>query len=196
MKIGLIRYSGGNVRSLRSAIESLGAQVLYSDNPQELSACDGLIFPGVGFAGEAVRDLQAAGLWAWLPTWDRPFLGICLGMQLLGGYCAEGEVPGLGIFAYEVLPFAKSPRRIHIGWNIVAWRANHPLARGLPERFYAYFVHGYRASVGAETLAESVYGEPFSAVVGKDNFFGVQFHPEKSSKHGLILLKNFLDLCR
>lgn len=98
MKVGLIAYRGGNVRSIRSALETLGAQVVYSDRAEELAECAGLIFPGVGAAKPAAEDLQQRGLWGWLPTWQRPFLGICLGMQLLGSYCEEGDTPGLGLF--------------------------------------------------------------------------------------------------
>lgn len=196
MKVGLIAYRGGNVRSIRSALETLGAQVVYSDKAEELAECAGLIFPGVGAAKPATEDLQQRGLWGWLPTWQRPFLGICLGMQLLGGYCEEGDTPGLGIFPYRVAAFRQAPRRIHMGWNLVQLLHPDPLWAGLPETAYFYFVHGYRAPAGPYTFAQSTYGEPFSAAVRHANFWGVQFHPEKSSQLGLKLLQNFLSLCK
>lgn len=196
MKIGLIAYRGGNVRSIRSALEALGAEVVYSDNPEVLVECAGLVFPGVGAARPAVQDLQARKLWDWLPNWDRPFLGICLGMQLLGSYLEEGGVAGLGVFPYSVQKFQKAPRLPHIGWNQVRPSKEDPLWAGMPEVFYAYFVHSYRAPVGDYTIATSEYGEPFSAAVRRALFWGVQFHPEKSSTHGMRLLQNFLGLCR
>lgn len=195
MKIGLIAYRGGNVRSLRSALETLGAQVVYSAQAEELASCQGLVFPGVGAALPAVEDLQARGLWDWLPSWEKPFLGICLGMQLMGRYLEEGDVAGLGIFPFEVRAFRQAPRALHIGWNLVSPCQADPLWEGLEPPFYAYFVHGYRASGGPYSLAETTYGETFSAAVRKDLFWGVQFHPEKSGRVGLTLLSNFLQVC-
>ncbi|GIV24437.1 MAG: imidazole glycerol phosphate synthase subunit HisH [Bacteroidia bacterium] len=195
MKIGLIAYRGGNVRSIRSALEALGAEVVYSADPFALSVCSGLVFPGVGAALPAVEDLQARGLWDWLPRWEKPFLGICLGMQLMGRYLEEGNVPGLGIFPFEVIAFQQAPRTLHIGWNLVSPSQPDPLWEGLKPPFYAYFVHGYRASVGPYSLAETTYGETFSAAVRKALFWGVQFHPEKSGRVGLMILANFLRLC-
>lgn len=196
MKIGLIAYRGGNVRSLRSALEALGVEVMYSADPRVLAACEGVIFPGVGAALPAVQDLQAKGLWDWIPTYSRPFLGICLGMQLLGESSAEGPAPGLQVFPYEVKPFQQSPRTIHMGWNLVHPLRADPLWAGIETPFYAYFVHGYRAEVGPYTLAQTEYGEKFSAAVQKENFWGVQFHPEKSGAVGLRILANFLQQCR
>lgn len=195
MKIGLIAYRGGNVRSIRSALEELGVQVLYSDQPAMLAGCEGIVFPGVGAALPAVEDLRTRGLWDWLPTWKKPFLGICLGMQLLGTESEEGPAPGLRIFPYRVEAFREAPRLPHIGWNIVHLLSPDPLWAGLPERFYAYFVHSYRAPIGDYAIAQSIYGEPFSAAVRRDNFWGVQFHPEKSSTYGLQVLRNFIRIC-
>lgn len=196
MKVGLIAYRGGNVRSIRSALEALGAEVIYSDQPKVLNECACLVFPGVGAALPAVQDLEARGLWDWLPSWERPFLGICLGMQLLGKYLEEGGVSGLGVFPYDVQAFQKAPRLPHIGWNQVRIVQHDPLWAGMPGEFYAYFVHSYRAPMGDYTIAASEYGEPFSAAVRRGLFWGVQFHPEKSSTHGIKLLQNFLTLCK
>lgn len=195
MKVGLIAYRGGNVRSIRSALEELGAEVVYSDQIKELEKCAGIIFPGVGAAPPAVQDLKNRGLWEWLPTVQRPFLGICLGMQLLGMSSEEGPAPGLGIFPYEVKAFQSASRLPHIGWNLVHLTQPDPLWEGLPSTFHAYFVHSYRAEVGSYTLAQTEYGEVFSAAVRKDFFWGVQFHPEKSGRHGMRILQNFLRVC-
>lgn len=195
MKIGLVAYRGGNVRSIRSALEALGATVVYSEQWRELSACAGLVFPGVGAAPPAVADLKDRTLWEKFPHWERPFLGICLGMQLMGQYSEEGNAPGLGIFPYPVQRFRQAPRLPHIGWNLVRPVQSDPLWEGLPETFYAYFVHSYRMAVGAFTIAESEYGEVFSAAVRKGLYWGLQFHPEKSGAAGMQILTNFIRLC-
>ncbi len=195
MKIGLIAYRGGNVRSIRSALESLGVEVVYSRDPQELSSCAGLIFPGVGAAASAMEDLQASGLDKWIPTWARPFLGICLGMQLLCAYSEEGGVPGLGVFPLRVERFQKAPRIPHMGWNTVEVSEGEELFSGIPSQSYFYFVHSYRAPLSEYTIGRAEYGEVFSAALRRDNFWGVQFHPEKSGKTGLQILSNFAQIC-
>lgn len=195
MKIGLVAYRGGNVRSIRSALETLGAVVVYSDRWSELSACAGLVFPGVGAAPPAVEDLKNRGLWEMLPHWERPFLGICLGMQLLGQHSEEGDVSGMGVFPEPVQRFRQAPRLPHIGWNLVRPVQPDPLWEGLPETFYAYFVHSYRMPAGGFTIAQSEYGEVFAAAVCRGLYRGVQFHPEKSGATGMQILANFLKLC-
>ncbi|MCX7651850.1 MAG: imidazole glycerol phosphate synthase subunit HisH [Bacteroidia bacterium] len=196
MKVGVIAYTGGNVRSIRSALEELGAEVVYSDQLRMLRECAGLVFPGVGAALPAVHDLRSRGIWDWLPQWDRPFLGICLGMQLLGRETEEGPAPGLGIFPLHIQLFRAAVRLPHIGWNLVRWTQKDPLQEGLPESFYAYFVHSYRAEIGEYTIGMSEYGEAFSSVVRNGLFWGTQFHPEKSGNEGMQLLRNFLKLCK
>jgi imidazole glycerol phosphate synthase, glutamine amidotransferase subunit len=195
MKIGLIAYRGGNVRSIRSALESLGVEVIYSRDIRDLGECAGLVFPGVGAAAPAMEDLRCSGLADWIPAWERPFLGICLGMQLLCEHSEEGEVSGLGVFPVRVERFQKAPRIPHIGWNTVELLAEDPLFLGIPQRSYFYFVHSYRASLSPYTIGRTTYGEPFSAAMRRDNFWGVQFHPEKSSSIGLQILANFVRLC-
>lgn len=196
MRIGLIAYRGGNIRSIRSALESLGVEVVYSRNPAELDSCAGVVFPGVGAAAPAMQDLQAAGLHTWIPTYASPFLGICLGMQLLCAHSEEGDVSGLGVFPLPVERFQKAPRIPHIGWNSVTFSADDPLFQGIPSESYVYFVHSYRAPVSSDTIAQAVYGEPFSAALRRDNFWGVQFHPEKSNSVGEQILANFVQICR
>lgn len=195
MKIGLIAYRGGNVRSIRSALESLGVEIVYSRDFDELSSCAGLVFPGVGAAAPAMEDLRAAGLDKWIPAWNRPFLGICLGMQLLCAYSEEGEVPGLGIFPLRVERFQKAPRIPHIGWNTVEFSGEEALFAGIPSHSYFYFVHSYRVPLSDYTIGRAEYGERFSAALRRDNFWGVQFHPEKSSSVGMQILSNFVRLC-
>ena len=195
MKIGLIAYRGGNVRSIRSALESLGVEVVYSRDPRELASCAGLIFPGVGAAASAMEDLQASGLDKWMPTWERPFLGICLGMQLLCAYSEEGGVPGLGVFPLRVERFQKAPRIPHMGWNTVEVSEGEVLFSGIPSHSYFYFVHSYRAPLSKYTIGRTEYGEVFSAALRRDNFWGVQFHPEKSGRVGLQILSNFVRIC-
>ncbi len=196
MRIGLIAYRGGNIRSIRSALESLGVEVVYSRDPAELSNCAGVVFPGVGAAAPAMEDLQATGLHTWIPTYTRPFLGICLGMQLLCARSEEGNVPGLGVFPLPVERFQKAPRIPHIGWNNITVLAEDPLFEGIPKESYFYFVHSYRAPVSSDTIAQAMYGESFSAALRRDNFWGVQFHPEKSGVVGQQILANFVRLCR
>ncbi len=196
MKIGLVAYRAGNVRSIQSALESLGVEVVYSDQERDLRQVAGLIFPGVGAAPTAMADLKIRGLSDWLLSWERPFLGICLGMQLLCDFTEEGEVPLLGLFPYAVRRFEAVPRSVHMGWNFVQPLAIDPLWQGLENGGYFYFVHSYRVMLVPETIAQATYGEPFSAALRKQNFWGVQFHPEKSGQAGLKLLENFLRLCR
>ncbi len=195
MKIGLIAYRGGNLRSIRSALDSVGVEVLYSQDPSELATCTGLVFPGVGAAAPAMQDLKDSGLDRWIPTWDRPFLGICLGMQLLCEYSEEGQVCGLGVFPLRVERFQKAPRIPHMGWNTVEFLGADPLFTGVPIHSYFYFVHSYRASLSPYTIGQTEYGELFSAALRRDNFWGVQFHPEKSGSVGLKILTNFVHLC-
>lgn len=196
MKIGLVAYRAGNVRSIQSALETFGVKVLYSDQEQVLRQAAGLVFPGVAAAPTAMADLRERGLADWLLSWDRPFLGICLGMQLLCRFTEEGEVPLLGLFPYTVKRFTAVPRQVHMGWNFVQPMTPDPLWHRLEKGEFFYFVHSYRVMLGPETIAQATYGEPFSAALRKKNFWGVQFHPEKSGKAGMRLLENFLRLCR
>lgn len=196
MRIGLVAYRAGNVRSIQSALETLGATVLYSDREDVLRQAAGLVFPGVGAAPTAMADLRQRGLSEWLLSWDRPFLGICLGMQLLCHFTEEGGVSLLELFPYAVKRFTSVPRQVHMGWNFVQPLTPDPLWDGLENGNFFYFIHSYRVMLGPETIAQATYGEPFSAALRKENFWGVQFHPEKSGRAGLRLLENFLRLCK
>ncbi len=192
----IIDSGGANLASLQFAFERLGARTHISANAGQIAAADRLVLPGVGSASEAMRRLHATGLAPLLPTLTQPLLGICLGMQLLFERSAEGETECLGVLPGAVRRLEASPARPvpHMGWNRLAAVAPDTLLRGIDPETYFYFVHSYAAPLGAFTLAPVEYGEPLSAVVRRDNFCGVQFHPERSADGGARLLANFLGL--
>ena len=192
----IIDSGGANLASLQFAFERLGARTHISANAGQIAAADRLVLPGVGSASEAMRRLHATGLAPLLPTLTQPLLGICLGMQLLFERSAEGETECLGVLPGAVRRLEASPARPvpHMGWNRLAAVAPDTLLRGIDPETYFYFVHSYAAPLGAFTLAPVEYGEPLSAVVRRDNFCGVQFHPERSAEGGARVLANFLEL--
>ncbi|NML64274.1 imidazole glycerol phosphate synthase subunit HisH [Hymenobacter sp. RP-2-7] len=222
MEIAVIDYQGGNVQSLLFALERLGiSSATLTADPARIRAADRVLFPGEGEASSAMRSLRAAGLDQLLPTLTQPFLGICLGMQLLGRHSAEGPAGGtelLGILPFDVQRFVPqdvTQKVPHMGWNNLhdvrtplfaglgspahlssPLAANQGLtpALGLPATDYVYFVHSYYAPVGEYTIAQASYpaGVPFSAGVRHRNFYGVQFHVEKSGPVGEHILRNFL----
>jgi glutamine amidotransferase len=192
----IVDSGGANIASLRHALARLGVEARLSAEPADIRSAERVILPGVGAAGDAMRRLREAGLDTVIPSLRQPVLGICLGMQLLFERSEEGNVACLGI-----LP--GSARRIpgegdlavpHMGWNQLDSPANHPLLEGVPAGSYLYFVHSYAVPPGECTMATCQYGRPFSAVVGRENFFGMQFHPERSAEAGARLLGNFLGL--
>ena len=200
MEVVVIDYKGGNVQSLLFALERLGVAATLTADAAHIRRADRVLFPGEGEAASAMRELRAQGLDTLLPTLRQPFLGICLGMQLLGRHSEEQDTPLLGILPFDVTRFeaATTPKVPHMGWNTLhAPAAASPLLHGLPAEAYVYFVHSYRAPVGAYTLAEARYPEaaPFSAAVQAGNFYGVQFHTEKSGPVGEQILANFLHRC-
>ncbi len=192
----IIDSGGANLASLQFAFERLGARTHISANAGQIAAADRLVLPGVGSASEAMRRLHATGLAPLLPTLTQPLLGICLGMQLLFERSAEGETECLGVLPGAVRRLEASPARPvpHMGWNRLAAVAPDTLLRGIDPETYFYFVHSYAAPLGAFTLAPVEYGEWLSAVVRRDNFCGVQFHPERSAEGGARVLANFLEL--
>ncbi|WP_375416021.1 imidazole glycerol phosphate synthase subunit HisH [uncultured Hymenobacter sp.] len=198
MEVVVIDYKGGNVQSLLFALERLGVRATLTADAEHIRRADRVLFPGEGEASSAMQELRAQGLDKLLPTLTQPFLGICLGMQLLGRYSEENDTPLLGILSFDVtrFPAASTPKVPHMGWNTLHARRS-PLLAGLPEEAYVYFVHSYRAPVGPYTLAEARYPEqaPFSAAVQAGNFYGVQFHTEKSGQLGEQILANFLLRC-
>ena len=193
MKIVIINYGAGNIQSIKFAIKRLGFEAVLSDDPEEIRSADKVIFPGVGEASSAMRKLHASGLERLVPELKQPVLGICLGMQLMCNSTAEGNTKGLGIFDVDVIQFQKDIKVPQIGWNQIS-HLKTGLFGGIDEGEHIYLVHSFYAPPCDETIAESDYGVRYSAALGKDNFFGTQFHPEKSSDVGERILKNFLDM--
>lgn len=192
MKTGIIRYSAGNIYSVAMALERVGASYLVSDDPGVLHTCDRLIFPGVGEAASALKDLESKGLTEFIKCYERPFLGICLGMQLLCRNTEENNAGGLEIFSPKVRKFPGNLKTPHMGWNTLH-NMNSVLFQKIPERSDVYFVHSYYAELSGETSSRCFYGKDFSASLEKNNFFGVQFHPEKSGETGSKIIQNFLE---
>ena len=185
---------GANVASLRFAFERLGALTRVTADGATIASAERVVLPGVGAAAHAMERLRTLGLTNVLRTLTQPVLGICLGMQLLFRHSAEGATRCLNIVPGVVNGLAGAPGRPvpHMGWNQVRTVRPDPLLAGIADREYAYFVHSYAAEVSESTLASAEYGSPFSAVVRCRNFYGVQFHPERSGKAGARLLENFL----
>ncbi|MBD3638211.1 MAG: imidazole glycerol phosphate synthase subunit HisH [Crocinitomicaceae bacterium] len=194
MKIAIIDYGAGNTRSVQFALDRLNCPSILTNDKDLLLSADGIVFPGVGHAENAMKSLQEKDLVDFIPTLKQPVLGICLGMQLMCKSTEEGNISGLGIFDANVQKFNSGVRVPQIGWN-KGVRSEGRLFRGVPDNSYFYFVHSYYAPVNQSTSLITEYGIPFSAAMEKDNFFGCQFHPEKSSATGEIVLKNFIELC-
>lgn len=191
--IAIIDYGAGNIRSVQNALNRLGKASILTKNPNELRDADSVIFPGVGEASFAMRKLREQGLDTVIPTLTQPVLGICLGMQLLCNSSDEGSTKTLGIFNTDVKLFEPVLNVPHTGWNACEIN-NSPLFKGINSDDDFYFVHSYYAQTCSETIATCDYIQPFSAALQKDNFFGVQFHPEKSATVGAKLIQNFLEL--
>jgi len=193
MKVVIIKYNAGNILSVRFALKRLGIDAELTDNKDKILNADKVIFPGVGEASSAIAYLKNIGLDVLMPTLSKPFLGICLGLQLLCEYSEENDTPCLGIFNEEVHKFPPLDKVPHIGWNRIKFN-QHILFKGMESSIYVYFVHSYYATIGIHTIAETDYIVPFSSALQKDNFFAVQFHPEKSGEVGEQILRNFLAL--
>lgn len=193
MKLAIIDYGAGNIRSIQFAFQRLGVEAVLSANPTEIKAADKIIFPGVGAAGSAMDKLRNSGLAPLIPELQQPVLGICLGMQLMCKGSEEGNTTGLGIFDVEVSRFPNTEKVPQIGWNKIE-QLQGPLFSGIPEASYIYMVHSYYAPLSENTIASTDYGLQYSAALHSRNFYGVQFHPEKSSTAGEQILKNFLSI--
>ena len=204
MKIAIVDYNMGNLRSVQNAFEKIGADAVIEKDAARLKNYDKLILPGVGAFGDAVEHLQRSGLDEAIQEFAKSgkyILGICLGMQLLFNKSYEfGEHRGLGLIEGEVVPFDKTkfPHRLkvpHMGWNELFVQKNSPIFAGLPKAFYLYFVHSYHAVCPDEyAIGKTVYGYEFVSAVQNENVFGFQPHPEKSHNNGLKILKNFVEL--
>jgi len=206
--IAIIDYQTGNLRSVENALSRLGAEYELTADPEKIKAADKVILPGVGEASSAMRNLEKTGLVEVIKKLKQPVLGICVGLQLMCKYSEEGDVKCMGIFDTSVRKFhfddadtnpdialknnvhLKVP---HMGWNRIL-DLSTPLFSGVSEKSYVYFIHSYAADLCNETIARTEYGVDFSAALNKDNFYGTQFHPEKSSDIGARVLKNFIEL--
>lgn len=193
MKIAIINYGAGNIQSIKFAIQRLGFEAVLSSDAAEIREADKVIFPGVGEASSAMKMLKSTGLDKIIPTLKQPVLGICLGMQLMCDHSEEGDTQGLGIFDAKVVRFNKSHKVPQIGWNKI-FNLKTALFNGVKENDYVYLVHSYYIPECAETIASTEYGVEYTSAIHKDNFYGVQFHPEKSSTAGELILKNFLNM--
>lgn len=193
MKIVIIDYGAGNIQSIKFAIKRLGYEAVLTSDIEEIQKADKVIFPGVGEASSAMKMLVQTGLDSLIPELKQPVLGICLGMQLMCNYCEEGDTKGLGIFDVDVMRFNHDVKVPQIGWNEIS-ELESRLFEGINENEYMYLVHSYYAPICDATVAVSDYGLQYSNALKKDNFYGVQFHPEKSSVAGEKILQNFLTL--
>ena len=191
--IAIIDYGAGNIRSVQNALSRLGKSSVLTSNPQEILAAEKVILPGVGEAKTAMNSLKDKGLVELIPQLTQPFLGICLGLQLMCRHSEEGQVDCLGIFDAKVVAFPKTKIVPHMGWNSFT-EVKGELFNGLSAAEDQYFVHGYAATLCDSTTAICDYIFPFSAAMEKSNFYATQFHPEKSAEVGERLLKNFLEL--
>ncbi|MEM9339379.1 MAG: imidazole glycerol phosphate synthase subunit HisH [Bacteroidota bacterium] len=191
--IAVVKYNAGNIRSLVNALNRLGVPSILTDDHDELRSADKVIFPGVGEANSAMNYLKERNLDKVLTELQQPFLGICLGMQLMCEYSQEKDTTCLGIFDESVRLFPPEELVPHMGWNDFI-SVSGPLYEGISTVDNVYFVHSYFAEVGEHTISSTDYIVPFSSGLHKDNFYGVQFHPEKSADVGQKLLENFLKL--
>ncbi len=191
--VAIIDYDAGNVRSLQFALERLGVESTLTADPETIKAADKVIFPGQGAAASAMEKLKHNGLDQQIPTLKQPVLGICLGMQLLCDATEEGDVNGLGIIPGKVVRFSNQVKVPQMGWNTIS-NLQSSLFKNINEGDFMYLVHSFYVPLTKETIAQSDYDGAYSVALQKDNFYGVQFHPEKSSKAGSQLLQNFLAL--
>lgn len=202
MSLAIIKYNAGNVQSVLYALQRLGVNAIVTDKHDDILAADKVIFPGVGNADSAMKYLNGTGLDQLIVSLKQPVLGICLGLQLLCKSSEEGNIKCLGIFDAEVKKFdhtnahnqktgnCKIP---HMGWNTI-YNLSSPLMKGVAEQSYVYYVHSYYAELTEQTIATTDYILPYSAAIQKNNFYGVQFHTEKSAEAGERILSNFLKI--
>ncbi|TAN18608.1 MAG: imidazole glycerol phosphate synthase subunit HisH [Rhodanobacter sp.] len=196
MNVVLVDAGGTNIGSVRYALQRLGVDAALTSDAAAIRGADKVILPGVGAAGPGMARLRELGLVNVLRSLEQPVLGVCLGMQLLCAHSEEGGTECLGLIPAPVRRFTDAPglRVPHMGWNGLSIQREHPLLAGLDDGEQAYFVHSYAVPTGDWTLADCDYGDSFSAVIARGNFYGMQFHPERSAAVGAKLLKNFLEL--
>jgi glutamine amidotransferase len=191
LRLAVIRYNAGNIRSVTHALRRLGVEPEITDDPASIRSADRVIFPGVGEASTAMAYLRERGLDTLITSLEQPVLGICLGLQLMCDESEENDSKCMGIFPETVRLFPPVEKVPHMGWNSVN-QLRGPLFEGIDPGSYVYFVHGYYAATGPHTTAVTDYILPFSAGLSDRNFHSVQFHPEKSGDVGAAILKNFL----
>jgi glutamine amidotransferase len=202
MQIAIVKYNAGNIQSVLYALERIGATATVTDNFELLQKADKVIFPGVGEASSAMRYLRNKKLDVLLKDLTQPVLGICLGMQLMCSYSEENDTECLGIFPESVQSFRNLKKEgdeqtaafkiPQIGWNTIS-QLKTALFDGVAEDSFCYFVHGYYAALGEDTIAVTDYLQPYSSALHRKNYYGVQFHPEKSARVGERILKNFIE---
>ncbi|SNB27236.1 imidazole glycerol phosphate synthase, glutamine amidotransferase subunit with HisF [Flavobacterium psychrophilum] len=193
MKIVIINYGAGNIQSIQFSLQRLGYEGILSKNIAEIQGADKVIFPGVGQASSAMQKLRESGLDKIIPNLKQPVLGICLGMQLMCNSSEEGNTKGLGIFDIDIIKFSNKVKVPQMGWNNI-YNLKSSLFEGISQNEYLYLVHSFYAPKCAEAIAFTNYETEYSSALQKNNFYGVQFHPEKSGKIGEQILSNFLQL--
>jgi len=192
MKVVIIKYNAGNIRSVLFALERIGVNAIVTDDPEEIRSADRVIFPGVGEASSAMKYLKQNGLDQLICSLTQPVLGICLGMQLMCSHSEENNTDCLGIFDQQVKLFPKNGFKIpQIGWNNIT-QLKSDIFQGVDENSYMYFVHSYYVEKCENAIALTNYVAEYSSAVHKDNFYAVQFHPEKSGEVGQKILENFI----
>lgn len=193
MNIGIIDYGAGNIASVKNALDKIGASSFCSNSSNELSVADKIVFPGVGHAKAAMSKLKDNQLDTFVLNTTKPLLGICLGMQLLGKFSNEGNTECIGVFDFEVKRFDQTLKTPHMGWNSINHN-NNQLFKGISSDEWVYFVHSYYVPNSSDCICTTNYGIDFCVAVNQSNYWGVQFHPEKSGEKGLQILKNFIEL--
>lgn len=193
MNIVIVKYNAGNIHSVQNALHRIGAEAIVTDDVEHIINADKVILPGVGAAGTAMSYLKDKNLDQVIASLHQPVLGICLGMQLMCAFSEEDNTTCIGIFDQPVLRFRGNEKVPQVGWNNV-YNLRGPLFKDINEQEYMYFVHSYYAGTTALTIATTEYGARYSAAVQQKNFYGVQFHPEKSGATGQKLLQNFIAL--
>lgn len=193
MRIVIVDYGAGNVKSVQFALERLGYQSICSNDASTIQAADKVIFPGVGEANSAMLEIKKFGLEKVIPKLIQPVLGICLGMQLMCRFSEENNTSCLNIFPMDVLRFSNDLKVPQISWNTITNLAC-PIFKGVPEDSFVYYVHSYYVPLNEYTIATTDYGKAYAGAIRKENFYACQFHPEKSSDIGERILKNFIEL--
>ncbi len=191
--VAIIKYNAGNITSVQNALQRLGAESIVTDDPRAILNADRVIFPGVGEASNAMRYLRSKNMDITIKKIKKPFLGICLGLQLMCKHSEEGNTACLGIFDAKVKRFSPDLKVPHMGWNNLS-ESKGKILKGINTEDNLYYVHSYYAELCQSTIGICDYIVPFSAAIQKENYYGTQFHPEKSAKVGIKILQNFLKL--